>query len=138
MILIDSSAWIHFLRPDGDADVRQRVEVALRAGLAAWCPVVRLELWNGAAGDRERAALRDFARVLPELAITAEVWDHACALARSCRNAGVSVPATDLLIMACAHVHAADVIHADADFDQIVAQDAGQVPPPPRQRRARR
>lgn len=140
--MIDSSAWIHFLRPDGDVDVRQRVLLALRAGLAAWCPVVRLELWNGAGGERERTTLRDFARVLPELPITAEVWDHACMLARSCRNAGVSVPATDLLIVACAQVHAADVIHADADFDRIVERDAGAVPPAvprgPRPRRTRR
>lgn len=105
--------------------------MALRAGLAAWCPVVRLELWNGAGGDRERATLLDFTRVLPELPITAEVWEHAYVLARSCRNAGVSVPATDLLIVACAQVHAADVIHADGDFDLIVERDAGEVPPPP-------
>lgn len=138
MVLIDSSAWIHFLRPDGDADVGGRVRLALRAGLAAWCPLVRLELWNGAAGDREKAVLRDFERVLPDLPITTEVWEHAYGLARACRTAGVSVPATDLLIMACAHVHAADVIHADADFEQIVARDAGEVPPSPGRRRAKR
>lgn len=85
VILIDSSAWIHFLRPDGDAEVRQRVLVALRAGMAARCPIVRLELWNGAGGDRERVALREFARVLPELPITADVWDHACVLASAPR-----------------------------------------------------
>lgn len=138
MILIDSSAWIHFLRPDGDTEVRQRVQDALRAGLAAWCPVVRLELWNGAGGERERATLREFARVLPELPITPDVWDHACVLARSCRNAGVSVPATDLLIVACAQVHVADLIHADADFELIVKRDAGEMPPSPRPRRSRR
>lgn len=137
VILIDTSAWVHFLRPDGDADVRQRVQVALRAGLAAWCPVVRLELWNGAGGDRERATLKDFTRVLPDLPITPEVWDHACELARASRSAGVTVPATDLLILACAHVHGADLVHADADFDHVVEHDAGAVPPvaAPRRRR---
>ena len=137
MILVDTSAWVHFLRPDGDADVRQQVQVALRAGLAAWCPVVRLELWNGAGGERERRALGDFARVLPELPITPEVWDHACERARVWRSAGVTVPATHLLILACAHVHGADLIHADADFDLVVERDAGAVPPaaPPRRRR---
>lgn len=65
MVLVDTSAWIHFLWPDGDPAVRDRVTAVLRAGTAAWCPMVRLELCNGAAGDREKKTLRDFQRVLP-------------------------------------------------------------------------
>ena len=67
MLLVDSSSWIHFLRPNGDPLVRARVEAALTSGDACWCPLVRLELWNGAAGDRDRRILRDFETVLPEL-----------------------------------------------------------------------
>ena len=48
-LLVDTSAWIHFLRPEGDVAVRARVDAALRSGTARWCPVVRLELWNGSA-----------------------------------------------------------------------------------------
>ena len=69
MILVDSSSWIHMLRPNGDAAVRDRVTRALDAGEACWCPIIRLELWNGAGGDREKKVLRDFERLLPELAI---------------------------------------------------------------------
>ena len=126
MVLVDSSAWIHFLRPDGDAEVRARVAGALRAGQACWCAQVRLELWNGAGSDREKRMLKDFERILPDLPTTADVWDHACQLARSCRAAGVSIPATDLLIMACAHHHGADLVHADAHFDQIVDKASGE------------
>lgn len=46
MVLVDSSSWIHLLRPDGDSAVRERVELALRTGDACWCAMVRLELWN--------------------------------------------------------------------------------------------
>lgn len=126
MVLVDSSAWIHFLRPDGDIEVRTRVEGALRAGQACWCALVRLELWNGAGNEHEKRVLRDFERVLPELAITSDVWEHAFQLARSCRGVGASVPATDLLIMACAHQHGADLVHADAHFDQIVDTASGE------------
>ena len=129
MVLVDSSAWNHFLRPDGDYVVRQRVDAALRAGLACWCAPVRLELWNGAGGDREVRTLKEFERVLPDLAITAEVWDLAYQLARSSRRTGASVPATDLLIMACAHHHGADLIHADAHFDHIVDTASGEERP---------
>jgi len=120
VILVDSSSWIHFLRPTGDPVVRARVEAALTAGEACWCPLVRLELWNGAAGDRDRKILRDFESVLPELAIDDEVWTTACDLARRARAAGVSVPATDILIAACARRHGAELETADSDFEQLV------------------
>ena len=119
MLLVDTSSWIHLLRPNGDPTVRTRVERALQAGEACWCPMVRLELWNGAGGERETKALRDFERLLPELEIDDEVWRGTYELARKARSAGVSVPATDLLIAACAKRHDADLEHSDSDFTQL-------------------
>ena len=119
MVLVDSSSWIHFLRPTGDPMVRARVESALVNGEACWCPLVRLELWNGAAGERDRKILRDFEAVLPELAIDDEVWSVAYELVRSARSAGVSVPASDILIAACARRHGVALETADTDFDRL-------------------
>jgi hypothetical protein len=121
VILVDSSSWIHFLRPNGDPKVRSRVEAALTSGEACWCPLVRLELWNGAAGERDRKSLRDFEDVLLELAIDDDVWADAYELARRARSAGVSVPATDILIAACARRHGADLETADSDFERLAA-----------------
>ncbi len=121
MILVDSSSWVHFLRPNGDQGVRSRVKAALTAGEACWCPLVRLELWNGAAGERDRKILRDFEKVLPELAVDDEVWTGAYELARRARSAGVSVPATDILIAACAQRHGAELETADPDFERLAA-----------------
>lgn len=121
MVLVDSSSWIHFLRSNGDPEVRSRVEAALISGDACWCPLVRLELWNGAAGDRDRKTLRDFESVLPELAIDDEVWADAYELARRARSVGVSVPATDIVIAACARRHGADLETADVDFERLAA-----------------
>jgi predicted nucleic acid-binding protein len=121
VILVDSSSWIHFLRPSGDPVVRARVGAALANGEACWCPLVRLELWNGASGDRDRRILRDFEDVLPELVIDDEVWTTAYELARRARAAGVSAPATDVLIAACARRHGAEVETADSDFERLAA-----------------
>jgi hypothetical protein len=109
------------LRPSGDASVRARVERALQTGEACWCAMVRLELWNGAGGERERKVLRDFERLLPELSITDEVWSAAAELARRARANAVTVPASDLLIAACARHHRASLETADADFDLLGA-----------------
>jgi predicted nucleic acid-binding protein len=119
LLLIDTSSWIHLLRPSGDPEVRARVERALQGGEACWCPIVRLELWNGAGGEREKKVLRDFERLLPELGIDDDVWRGAYELARKARSGGVSIPATDLLIAACAKRHEADLEHSDSDFDQL-------------------
>ena len=76
----------------------------------------------GVAGALAYSALaneREFERLIPELAITPDVWNDACDLARRCRAAGVSVPATDVLISACARHYGARLEHADSDFDLI-------------------
>ncbi len=107
------------LRPNGDAAVRNRVVRALETGEACWCPIIRLELWNGAGGDREKKVLREFERVLPELVIDQAVWTRACDLARRARAAGLSLPATDILIVACAQHHKAGIEHSDSDFSRL-------------------
>lgn len=117
MTLVDSSAWIHCLRRRGAPEVVERVRRLLETGEAAWCPPVRLELWNGAGDEADRRALRDFERTLPELPVTDEVWAAACELAVRCRKAGKTAPAIDVLIAACARHHGVDVEHADHHFE---------------------
>lgn len=119
MVLVDTSSWIHLLRPGGDASVRARVEQLLADGEACWCPVVRLELWNGAGGERDRKVLREFETALPELPIGPDVWTASFDLARRSRTRGITVPAADLLIAACARVHAVAIEAADAEFAAI-------------------
>jgi predicted nucleic acid-binding protein len=119
MVLVDTSSWIHMLRVDGDKIVRARVEALLESGTACWCPMIRLELWNG-AGERDKKALKDFERHLPELPINNEVWNFACAFAQKARGAGVTAPGSDILIAACAQFHAVGLEHADSDFDHLL------------------
>jgi predicted nucleic acid-binding protein len=119
MKLVDTSSWIEQLRHGGDPAVRQRVEDLLRTGEAVWCPVVRLELWNGARGDRERTVLREMEKELTCLEIGPPVWDRAVSLARSAREQGVTLPVTDLLVAACAFHHGVAIEHNDAHFDRL-------------------
>ena len=118
MVLVDTSSWVHMLRADGDREVRQRVESLLEAGKACWCPMVRLELWNG-AGERDKKILLDFGQRLPELPISDDVWNAASTLAQKTRKAGATVPASDILIAACAQFHKVALEHSDSDFDRL-------------------
>lgn len=119
MTLIDTSAWIEHLRKDGNGEVRSRVSAVLLSGDAAWCPVVRVELWNGARGTREYAVLREMESTLHDLPIDETVWGSATELAKKCRASGLTIPATDIVIAACAARHGVGLEHADRHFDLI-------------------
>jgi len=118
--LVDSSSWVHCLRRRGDSQIADRVRQLLESGDAAWCPAIRLELWNGVGDESDRRILRDFEQTLPELAITDEVWAAACALASRCRKAGKTAPAIDVLIAACARHHGVGLEHADGHFEFLM------------------
>jgi predicted nucleic acid-binding protein len=119
MVLIDTSAWIHWLRPGGDNATGDAVDAALESGEAAWCEMVRLELWNGAGDAAQQKALRRLEATLPQLSISDVVWDDARTCARRARAKGVTAPATDVLIFACARHYNALLLHADEDFEHL-------------------
>ena len=120
MILIDTSCWVHALRRVGDPVIRARVKALMESGEAAWCPPIRLELWNGVGGEGDRRNLRLLEEVLTELPITAEVWQQAFNLADRCRRAGKAVPMQDVLISACARYHHVFIEHDDAHFSWLM------------------
>lgn len=122
MTLVDSSSWVHCMRRRGRPEIADRVRRLLESGDAAWCPAIRLELWNGAGSENDRRVLRDFEATLPELPITETVWTDACALAHRCRQAGKTAPAIDVLIAACARHHGVDLEHADDHFDFLMTR----------------
>jgi hypothetical protein len=43
---VDTSSWIEALRLNGRENIRERVKLLLIDGLAAWCDMVAVELWN--------------------------------------------------------------------------------------------
>ncbi|PWB78674.1 MAG: hypothetical protein C3F08_08205 [Candidatus Methylomirabilota bacterium] len=52
-VLIDTSAWIHALRPSGNVAVREQVRALLAEGRAATCEMIVLELAGGARTEGE-------------------------------------------------------------------------------------
>ena len=119
LTLVDTSAWIHALRPDGAESTASRVRFLLESGEAAWCPVVKLEMWNGARGGHEKSVLAEMDAAVPCLPIDGPVWEAAYQLAQRARDAGLTVPATDLLVVSCARHHRVGLVHADSHFELL-------------------
>lgn len=126
-VLIDTSAWIHALRPDGIRDIRQQVAQLLSAGRAATCPMVVLELLGGTRTDSEFRVLREDLEALRNLSISDEVWRVSCHLNYTLRRKGFSIPATDHLIAAAAIVNDCWVLHHDRHFDVLAAHSGLRV-----------
>jgi predicted nucleic acid-binding protein len=119
MKLVDTSAWVEYLRP-GSNEVSERVEALILNDEAAWCDMVMLELWNGARGQAEKRKLAELSAAVPRLETTAEVWALAHKLAVRCRDKGKTLPAADILVAACAAHYEAELEHKDTHFKDIL------------------
>lgn len=125
MILIDTSAWIEFLRRQGDPAIKSRVAALVEMGEAAYCGPVEFELLNGArpseAADVKAAmafsTLLDFPRAC---------WQRAAEIEKHLRAKGVTVPRDDVFVGAAALHHRVALCAHDRHF--AVMRDKGGVP----------
>ncbi len=115
MIVVDSSAWIEFLRDTG-SPVCNAVDRLLVADLAG-CDAISMEILAGARDDRHLSLLRGLINRATMLPTTPADFDEAAALYRICRRRGETVrKLIDCLIAAVAIRAGAELLHADVDF----------------------
>lgn len=119
MTLVDASSWIEFLRQRAST-AGLRVKAMLGRGEAAWCELTLVELWNGAQEQAEKTVIKELEAEMRLYTINEHVWAKARALARRCRDRGVTAPTTDIIVAACASRSSLDLEHCDRHFDQIV------------------
>ena len=118
MILVDSSAWIEFLRNTGST-VCMLVDEML-VGDIAICDAVRMEVLAGARDESHLNQLRRLLARATVLPTGSTDYDEAAALYRRCRQQGETVrKLIDCLIASAAIRAGAQVLHNDADFDVL-------------------
>ena len=119
MILIDTSAWVEFLRDTG-SPVCNLVDELLAEEIAV-CDAVRMEIL---AGARDESHLRSLQRLLARATVIGTQrtdYEDAAALYRRCRSQGETVrKLIDCLIAAAAIRADAPIVHNDADFDALI------------------
>ena len=115
MILIDTSAWIEFLR-DTRSPICERVEVLLESEIAT-CDVIRMEVLAGARDERHLNDLRRLLAMATHIATLPTDYDDAATLFRTCRQRGGTVrKLIDCLITAIAIRVDVPILHNDRDF----------------------
>ena len=123
MIVVDSSAWIEFLRGTGStADATVRAELAVD-GVLGVVDVVRLELLAGASTDRQVTVVtRLLARAVALPTLSPADHEHAALLYRSVRRSGQTVRSlTDCLVAAVALRVDAPVLARDRDYEVLAS-----------------
>jgi predicted nucleic acid-binding protein len=120
-MLVDTSAWIEWLRATGSPPDRILTLAFERGDPLFITGVVVQEILNGARDERQLAELQQllatchwFEPVYPE------TYQHAANLFRRCRSAGRSVRGTmDCLIAAIALERNVEVLAHDRDFGTL-------------------
>ncbi len=118
MTLIDTSAWVEFLRDTGSL-VCVQVEELLAQEIYT-CGPVRMEVLAGARDESHLGSLNRLlgrATVIPTLPAD---YDNAAAIYRLCRREGETVrKLVDCLIASIAIRSGIPILHRDADFDAL-------------------
>ena len=118
MVLIDTSAWVEFLRDTGST-VCRRVDELLDGEIAV-CDPIRMEVLAGARDELHLEALRRLLARATVLPTDAAHFEEAAALFRRCRREGETVRRLiDCLIAAIAIRSGVSVLHRDGDFDVL-------------------
>lgn len=118
VILVDTSAWIEFLRGT-NSPVCDAVDRLLDDDLAT-CDAISMELLAGARDDKQLTQLRGLLARTTLLPTTPADYELAAVLYRSCRTRGETVrKMIDCLIAAVAVRAGAEILHADVDFEVL-------------------
>lgn len=118
MILVDTSAWVEFLRDTG-SPILDRVEELLDADIGI-CSAVRMEVLAGARDERHLGDLRRLLARATVYPTEATHYEEAAALFRHCRRQGETVrKLIDCLIGAVAIDVRTPILHNDNDFDVL-------------------
>jgi predicted nucleic acid-binding protein len=129
VILIDTSAWVEFLRDTGSA-ICDQVDALLDDEIAT-CHPIRMEVLAGARDEEHLGHLRGLLARGSLLPTEPSDYEVAAALYRTCRRRGETVrKPIDCLIAATAIRSAIPILHADHDFDVLARHTPLSVEPP--------
>lgn len=117
LVLPDSNFYINCARAGLDPFVE------LSAHSEVWeyatCGMVVVEVCRGRSNPILLERFRERFAVMPFIATGTTVWEQVIRLAWSLDRRGRNIPATDLIIAACALQAGAAVLTADAHFQEI-------------------
>ena len=121
MILVDTSAWVEFLRKTGHPTHLTLKRLLQQHAPIATTEVVIMEVLAGAASNADYTCMRALLLALPRVRVRGlPDFENAVDLFRKCRAKGRTVRTlVDCLIAAVAIRERVSLLHNDRDFDVL-------------------
>lgn len=117
-ILIDTCAWIDFLRyPEGE--LGNKVAIFIENEQAAMCGVIAAELLQGAKSEKQKNQIELLINTVAYLEMQEFDWMNAGKLLQTLRAQGITLPLTDTLIAVVAQRHQVSVLTIDKHFQHL-------------------
>lgn len=127
LTLVDSSAWVEFMRAHGHRSAKAAVSDLLEARQAAVAPPVRFELLKGARMARELEYVELALGLAVPLPCPADCWDQAAELFRVLRGKGFEASNLDVLIATIALSQKVALLTLDRHFETINRYCGGRI-----------
>lgn len=122
-VVIDTSLWIDHFRPCTPRAVKDQVLTYLNQKDVYIAEPIMFELMSNCP-RRDRSRLESYFALVPLLPTPPQLWREAARLGQQCKDAGLNVPAIDLLIASICIHHGVGLATFDSHFSAI-----GQVAP---------
>ena len=121
--LVDKSVWVEFFRGEKSI-IKKRLENLLDENRAVVSGIILAELLTGIANEKDQRFLEECFLGLPYLEATREIFATAGKMGATLHKKGITLPISDLLIVALAKTHALTVLTLDNHF-QTLARPLG-------------
>ena len=116
-MLVDSSAWISYLR-SGEGTLSTFLEGLLDDNLAALCGLVLTEVRQGLRAHEQGEVLELF-ETLPYFETTRDDYERAGALLAGLQRQGLTIPTPDGIIAALCLEHDLELLEFDKHYEYI-------------------
>ena len=121
-VLVDTSAWIEYLRETGSTAHGAARDIALGRVGGSTCAPVMMEVFAGARNDEHAESLQWLFGRSRKVHTDFAHYEEAAAIHRHCRRNGITVRSlVDCVIAAVALREDHEVLHADRDFAAIAS-----------------
>jgi len=119
MILVDSSVWISYYRPEGKRRLKEVIKEAISHNLVVTNGLIIVEVLSGISKEQDYIRVKSHFEGFHYLPLTEEDFYEASLLGSSLRRNGLIVPPTDIIIALSAIKNQAMLYHSDRHFELI-------------------
>lgn len=119
LVLIDSSVWISFYRPQGSLDTKEMVTGAIREDVVITCGLIKAEVLQGTTNQKSFDIINNDFGAFRQIEITEDIFESAAKLAFDLRRKGITVPMIDIIISVLAIKNNLTLWHSDNHYEMI-------------------